>query len=95
MAARKCYVPLDVLTSAPYSLIKGNSVYVKLIATNYYGDSPYSVEGNGAVMIITPDPPIELSNDQTVSNRFRIGFIWTEGYSDGGTTVLDYRVSYD
>lgn len=32
VAARKCYVPLDVLTSEPYSLIKGNSVYVKIVA---------------------------------------------------------------
>jgi hypothetical protein len=46
-------------------------------------------------MIITPDAPIEISNDQTVTNRYRIGIVWQEGFSDGGTPVLDYRVSYD
>jgi hypothetical protein len=60
VAARKCSVPLHVLTSEPYSLIKGNSVYAKIIAVNMYGDSLYSQEGNGAVMIIVPDSPINL-----------------------------------
>lgn len=32
VAARKCLIPLEVLTSAPYSLIKGNSVYAKIVA---------------------------------------------------------------
>jgi hypothetical protein len=54
---------LDILTSEPYSLIKGNSVYAKIIAQNQYGDSPNSLEGNGAVMIIKPDAPINLLND--------------------------------
>jgi hypothetical protein len=34
VAARKCKIPLEVLTSAPYDLIKGNSVYAKIIAQN-------------------------------------------------------------
>jgi hypothetical protein len=30
-------VPLTLLTSAPYSLILGDSVYAKIQAVNYYG----------------------------------------------------------
>jgi hypothetical protein len=95
VAARKCLVPLSTLTAAPYSLIKGNSVYAKIVAINKYGSSPMSADGNGAVMIIVPDSPINLRNDATVTNRYKIKFTWEPGFSDGGTPVLDYRVSYD
>lgn len=46
-------------------------------------------------MIIVPDAPINLLNDQSITNRYRIGFTWDAGFSDGGIEVLDYRVSYD
>ena len=95
VAGRKCWIPLDVLTSPPFSLIKGNSVHAKILATNMYGDSPLSIEGNGAVMIIVPDAPINLGNDLAVTNKYKIGIVWDPGFSDGGTEVLDYRVSYD
>lgn len=68
---------------------------VRIIANNYYGDSEYSVSGNGAVMIIVPDAPILLENNLAVTNRYTIGFTWSDGYSNGGSAVLDYRVSYD
>lgn len=68
---------------------------VRVIATNYYGDSPYSPSGQGAVMIIVPDAPINLANNLGVTNRYTIGFTWDNGFSNGGSEVLDYRVSYD
>ena len=46
-------------------------------------------------MVIVPDAPINLVNDQSKTNRFRIGFIWSSGFSNGGTPVIDFRVSYD
>jgi len=68
---------------------------VRVIASNFYGDSEYSPSGNGAIMIIVPDAPILLMNNLDVTNRQRIGFSWIDGYSNGGSPVLDYRVSYD
>jgi len=47
---RLCYVSLATLKAAPYSLVKAESVYVKVISVNVYGDSVYSDAGNGAVI---------------------------------------------
>jgi hypothetical protein len=55
-----CSVPVSVLRNAPYSLAWGSSVYAKVIATNIYGDSVVSNEGNGAIITTNPDPPTSL-----------------------------------
>jgi hypothetical protein len=95
VAAKECRIPIGVLTVEPYNLLKGNSVMARVIANNFYGDSDFSPAGNGAIMIIVPDAPINLQNDLTVTDRTRIGFTWDEGYSNGGSLVIDYRISYD
>ena len=84
-----------MLIVAPYNLLKGNSVMAKVIANNFYGDSSFSPAGNGAIMIIIPDAPINLINDLSVTNRNRIGLKWDEGYSNGGSLVIDYKIWYD
>ena len=54
----------------PYNLTKGNSVFASISAANYYGTSPKSNNGNGAIMIIIPDPPILLTNNASITNRY-------------------------
>ena len=39
VSGTSCTVPLDSLTSSPYSLSLGVSIDVKVIASNYFGDS--------------------------------------------------------
>jgi hypothetical protein len=70
-------------------------IYAKIVATNVYGDSDYSVPGNGATMQLIPDAPINLANDPTVTDASTIRFTWTEGLSNGGTAVIDFDVYYD
>jgi len=50
LAARKCTVPLSEFTSAPYNLILGQPINVKVTASNNYGTSALSTVGNGAVI---------------------------------------------
>jgi hypothetical protein len=45
---RRCTVPVSQLTVAPFNLIQGEHVHVKIAAFNAYGDSATSVVGNGA-----------------------------------------------
>jgi len=68
-----CTVPLSALTSAPFSLVMGMSVKVKVIAYNAYGDSPASAVGNGAKIVLIPDAPIGLQDNILVTNAFQIG----------------------
>lgn len=90
-----CTIPLDSLTSAPFSLTMGMSVYVQVTAYNSYGDSQPSALGNGAIIVFVPDAPTDLINDILETNAFQIGLQWTAGLSNGGAEVAYYRVSYD
>lgn len=84
-----------MLTEAPYSLTFGNSILVKVVAINYYGESQESDAGNGAIILLVPDAPILLADNTAVTTAYVIGFTWSDSFSTGGSPVIDYRVSYD
>lgn len=46
----ECTVPMTQLTIAPFLLVQGDSIDVKVIAVNQYGQSAYSQVGSGAVI---------------------------------------------
>jgi hypothetical protein len=75
----ECTVPLSKLTAAPFSLLKGYSINIRVIATNPYGDSLTSDSGNGAVIVLVPDAPINLANDVSITRDNVLGITWTEG----------------
>jgi hypothetical protein len=95
VSAQQCTVPISVLTSAPYSLSFGNSIFAKVVAINYYGESLESDSGNGAIVVLVPDSPIVLADNTDVTTAYVIGFTWQDGLSSGGSPVIDYRISYD
>jgi len=41
-----------------------------------------------------PDAPVSLSNVPSITTAYQIGLTWTEGAYNGGSPVLDYKVSY-
>jgi hypothetical protein len=55
-----CTIPVTVLRGTPYDLEWGSSIFAKVIATNIYGDSLESEQGNGAIITTTPDQPTDL-----------------------------------
>lgn len=90
-----CQLSLSNLIIAPYDLVLNESVWVKIIAENYYGDSPYSEPGNDGLVKLVPDAPINLTNDPLVTSDLVIKFTWVEGPSNGGVAVLDFDIYYD
>lgn len=42
-----------------------------------------------------PDSPIEVTNDPTITSSYKIGFNWQDGVSDGGSPVVDYKITWD
>jgi hypothetical protein len=62
---------------------------------NLYGDSEQSIAGNGAVIQLVPDAPINLVNDYLTTTDVLIQFFWDAGLSDGGSPVIDYSVWFD
>jgi hypothetical protein len=51
-----------VLRAAPYNLAWGSSIHAIYSATNYYGTSVDSADGNGAIILTVPDQPVNLVN---------------------------------
>jgi hypothetical protein len=51
--------------------------------------------GSGAIIVYVPDAPTNVLNDPLITNENQIGLVWSEGASDGGTVVIDYRITYD
>lgn len=94
LASSTCSIPISTLRTSPYSLAWGDSVYVIVTATNVVGTSLASPEGNGAILLTYPDPPVSLANDVAVTTEMTIGITWSEGAANGGTPVIDYRISY-
>ena len=95
IANRQCIVSLFTLIEDPYNLVLHESIDVKVISENLYGDSPLSASGNGATMQLVPDAPINLTNDPTVTSDTTVRFTWAEGPSNGGSPVIDFDVYYD
>jgi len=88
-------VPIASLTATPFSLNYGDSIVVKIIAINFYGESVESDAGNGAIVLLVPYPPVGLADNTAVTTAYVIGFTWNDGISTGGSPIIDYRITYD
>lgn len=50
--------------------------------------------GTGAKILTNPDAPLNLRNDPTITLATQIGIKWDIGLKDGGSPVIDYRVTF-
>jgi hypothetical protein len=90
----ECTVPSETFVQAPFNLMWGSSVYIKVVAFNIKGMSAESAVGNGALIWTVPDAPLNLRNVPYLTDYDTIGLLWDEASENGGTPVIDYRVSY-
>lgn len=88
-------VPVSVLRQEPFLHEWGASIWVKVSANNIIGQGPFSENGNGAIMLTTPEAPINLSNNPAITNANQIGLTWEENPMDGGAPVIDYTLQWD
>lgn len=95
ISTMSCIVPVSTLRAAPFSLPWAASVWATVQATNVYGSSEESVAGNGGTIVTIPDAPINLAGNPAITTATAIGITWTEGAFNGGSTVTDYRITYD
>lgn len=90
-----CIVPAATLYAASYALLQLNEVWAKVSATNLYGTSEISVEGNTGVVVFVPDAPINLRDWVEVTSAYVMGLNWEDAPNNGGKDVIDYVISSD
>ncbi len=73
----------------------GANVVATISATNIYGQSVISVVGSGAVLYTYPSAPTNLTNMVTITSSTQVGLSWSNCVSNGGSSVIDYTISYD
>ena len=91
--ATTCSIAVTTLRAAPYNLDWGTSVFAKVIASNIYGNSLASLEGNGAVITTTPDAPTALVEVYEQRTKSTLGLSWVAPVFTGGAVIEDYRVN--
>ena len=92
ISTRSCTETFSQLKAAPFNLIMGDYVNVRVTAINLYGESDPSEIGTGAVIQQVPDAPLNLESDPLVTAAGVIGLTWTQGISNGGTAVINYDI---
>jgi hypothetical protein len=95
LSTRSCTLPLSQLYTTPYDMVLGDHIFAKITAVNLYGISLESVPGDGAAVVFLPEAPINLANNAAVTGATQIGLTWSAGISDGGKSILDYKIWYD
>jgi hypothetical protein len=91
LADNFCTVLIATLREEPYSLEWGASIYIKVLATNIVGSSAYTI-GNDAILVTIPDAPVNLADVPEITSHTEVGLSWEDGYSDGGSPIIDYRI---
>lgn len=88
-----CNINLSTLLASPFNIVGGDSIHAKVIAANTYGESAQSDSGNGAVYTTIPDAPVGLAENASLRTSTNLGLTWSDGLSDGGLSVIDYRIN--
>lgn len=91
--ALSCTIPSASFTQSPFSISWGSSILATVTAVNNIGSSVVSVAGNGATILRIPDAPLSVANVPAITLASQIGLTWSPGASNGGTPVLDYKIS--
>lgn len=86
-------IDISTLITLPYNVDGGDSIYAKVSASNVYGESDQSVDGNGAYYTRVPDAPVSLTEDISVRTYTTDGITWTDGTNSGGVPIIDYRIN--
>ena len=71
----------------------GRSYFFKVSAINSIGTGPLSL-GYNIVSATNPDPPNALIRN-SITTVSLLAFTWSNGISNGGSAIIDYRISSD
>lgn len=70
------------------------SFFFKVAAVNSIGVGPLS-NGYNIVSATFPDSPTSLTRNDALTSMTTLSLSWNDGISNGGSSVIDYRISFD
>ena len=73
----QCLVPLTTLALPPYNLVFNDGICYQVSATNFFGESPVSNTGCGALMLVVPNAPVKITKNSSLSSQSVISFSWS------------------
>lgn len=74
-------------------LIIGNNYKFKVLAVNYAGEGPLSVESDFIIAATVPDPPVNLVRLYADNSFMTVG--WDTPTYNGGSPVFGFKIYYD
>lgn len=89
---QSCTILLLTLEADPFFLVGGDSIWAKVSASNFYGESVLSNAGNNAYYTTEPDAPLNLAEDVSKRTSTKVGLTWEDAVNNGGMPVIDYRI---
>jgi hypothetical protein len=98
---RYCDIPMSNLMANPYDLLQGDSVIVKVTATNTYGTSVESdinsLPNEVALVEVVPHKPPTIPSKgwNTNENVIEIFYDQITGVLTGGSPILSYVILWD
>lgn len=84
--------------AAPFTLPWGAKIVARVTAINVYGSSVVSAptaSDKQAVILRSPDAPLNLANNLQITFGTSIGLTWSQGLQNGGTPVTSYTLWSD
>ena len=84
MTNTQCTIAQSVVEAAPYNLVFGDDIFVRVTATNAKG-STTSDPGSGCKVIRAPDAPTSLAEDTAQRTPTVLALTWSPASEDGGS----------
>lgn len=97
-----CVIPVSVLQASPYSLVQGDKVVARMLATNAVGSSSYSDDGiltgqsYAEIQSVPHKPPSAPSRGATTATtQIEVAVAALTGVETGGSPILSYHIEFD
>ena len=68
LSKAQCVVPLTTFVLPPFNLVYNDGICYQVTATNFFGDSPVSNTGCGALLLVVPNAPVSLTKNTALSS---------------------------
>lgn len=99
IATQTCSMSLATLTGAPFNLVQGDQVLVKVRAFNSLYSSDYSNPSASATYIVAkpqkPSSPPIRNHDLSTKTSIRIDVPTVSGTNTGGLQITSYKIEWN